>query len=485
MISSRRALLWSFAERYVNVGVSLASTMIVARLLTPGEVGIYSLCAAVTLVASTLRDFGISDYLIQAKNLDRARLRAAFGVALVVAWSVGGLIFLARFAIAGYFSEPAVASVLAVLCIGFVLLPFTSPAFALLNREMQFRKIFVVQVVSTVCGALTAITLAWLGHGPLSLAWASVAGIAANCVVVGFLRPRDSWLLPGLQGAREIVRFGGFHVLSRMIDTGANTAHEYIIARAFGFTQLGIFSRAKGAVDLFNSNVTSAINRVALPMMADAHRQNTSLTYTFARATSVYSSVAWPFFVFMSICAPEVIDLLFGKQWRESGPIASVLALAMLPSVLYALSSSVLGARGEVKRRFWISVQWAAVHLAMLAIFSRQGFQAMAWAWLVTNCSLALIFTVQLKRVLKTSALSLYGRSGLSIPITACTGTVQYGTAQALRSAGFDSVWIVLCALIAGGAAWLLAVHALKAPVAEELDRLRGNLRRHRRAPSP
>ncbi|MFY7940899.1 MAG: oligosaccharide flippase family protein, partial [Burkholderiaceae bacterium] len=92
-LSARAALAWSFGERYASLVVTIASTMVLARLLTPKQVGIYSLCAALTAVAGILRDFGVSEYLIQEKNLTREKMQAAFGIALTVAWSIAALVF--------------------------------------------------------------------------------------------------------------------------------------------------------------------------------------------------------------------------------------------------------------------------------------------------------------------------------------------------------------------------------------------------------
>ena len=63
--SAKRALIWSLAERHAGLVVALVTTVILSRLLTPAQVGIYSLCAAFTAVAGILRDFGVSEYLIQ------------------------------------------------------------------------------------------------------------------------------------------------------------------------------------------------------------------------------------------------------------------------------------------------------------------------------------------------------------------------------------------------------------------------------------
>ncbi|HEU4375150.1 MAG TPA: oligosaccharide flippase family protein, partial [Telluria sp.] len=73
MSSTRVSLLFSFVEKYVLVLLSLASGMIISRLLTPAQTGIYSVAAVLLGVAQVLRDFGVGQYLVQERELNQAK----------------------------------------------------------------------------------------------------------------------------------------------------------------------------------------------------------------------------------------------------------------------------------------------------------------------------------------------------------------------------------------------------------------------------
>ena len=67
MTSVRRALALSLVERYLTLAIALGSNMVLARLLTPDQIGVYSVSLAVIGLAQALRDFGVGSYLIQEK----------------------------------------------------------------------------------------------------------------------------------------------------------------------------------------------------------------------------------------------------------------------------------------------------------------------------------------------------------------------------------------------------------------------------------
>jgi hypothetical protein len=92
MTAVRRSFAYSLADNYLGVVLQLISTFVISRLLSPGEIGIFSVAAALIALASTFRDFGVAEYLIQAPKADDRRLRAALAANLAVSWSVAALL---------------------------------------------------------------------------------------------------------------------------------------------------------------------------------------------------------------------------------------------------------------------------------------------------------------------------------------------------------------------------------------------------------
>ena len=412
---------WSLAERYASLVVGLASGMIIARVLTPTDLGVFSLCAAFVAIIGTVRDFGVSEYIVQEKDLSRDRLRNVFGVALISAWSLGAFIFLIRGFLATHFSNPVIASVMAIMALNFVVLPLASPTWALLNRDMAFRQMFYVQLACTVVQNATTIALAVLGHGPESLAWGSLASILLQALAINLVRPWQAVLRPSLRGASQVFRFGAYQMSAQLLEAGTNNVHEFLIARSFGFSPVGLFSRAKGLVDMFQNNVTAGIVRVASVALAHASRDGEELAPLFARGTTMFTGIAWPFFGALAIMAPEIIRVLFGPQWASASHIGTILAVSILPAGLFALGPAVLTATGMVQRRLRVALIWCPVHLALLIAASQVSLEAMALCWFITNCVLAAAYATQLVKVLGVSLSTLYAGVSRSALVAACS----------------------------------------------------------------
>ena len=473
MSSTRRALIWSFAERYASLAINLASTLLLARLLTPAQIGLYSLCAALAGMLAIVRDLGTSEYLIQAPDVAPARLRTVRGVALLAGWATAALLWLLATPAARYFGNAGVADVLGLLSLGFVLLPLTSPEFARLNRELRFRELFHLQLAGALVQAAVALGLASHGHGALSLAWGNLANVIVQTLWLA--RPawwRQDW--PRLQGAWEVLRFGWRYSLARGIETATQSAHEPLIARQFGFASVGLFSRAYGLVDLFEQNVASAVVRVTTPVFAQAHRDGSALAERYALATAMYTGVAWPFFVAVALLSHDIVLLMFGAQWVQAAPLATVLALATLPHGLYALAPQMLSATGRVQARLRMAWQVAPVHLGGLLLAAPFGLQAMAWAWGITALWSLWLYSRALAAALGWPMARLLWPSHRSGLVAGVVAAALWTVQQVLEAPA--SPLALRLALAAGiaAAAWLAALWLTRHPLAQLA-------RRHRR----
>lgn len=475
--SVRGALAWSFAERYLSLAITIPTTMILARLLTPTQVGVYSLCAVVTNLASILRDFGVSEYLIQERELDRDKMRSAFTITLIMAWSLALAILGGRFLLADWYHEPLVADLLLVLSINFLVLPLASPSFALLNREMAFHKVCVVQVSANVVNAATSVTLAWTGHGALSLAWGPVAGIATQAAILIWMRPRDALLMPRLRGAGRQLRFGAMFTGSRLVESGARNGHELIIGKVFGFTALGLFSRAAGLIDLLAQTVSSAILRVATPALAADHRAGHSLVTPFAKGTALFTGIAWPFMVGVALMADDILVLLYGPQWHPAAPLATLLALAGLPYALTMLAPNALAATGQIKRRLSVALWYSPTHLVCVGIAALWNLHAVAAVFVVGNLVQVAMYTRHLTQVLKARPRELYGPSVASALLALGCGAGLVLARLTAHELGLPLIPRIALCVVAGTAAWLACAAALRHPAMLEVRRLLTHLR--------
>jgi O-antigen/teichoic acid export membrane protein len=341
MTSVRRALALSFAERYALIAIALCSNILVARLLTPEQIGIYSVSLAVISIAQVLREFGIGNFLIQEKNLSEAHIRTTFGISLLIGSGLFVIVyFIAPFA-GNFYSKVQMVQTLRISALNFLTLPFCTISLALLRRDMAFNQLVIVNLIAASMSSAMTIGLAYWGFGPNSMAIGAVVGNIATGIGAWIARSDRKLLLPGFSEWRAILRFGSQSSLANIVTTISMDINDLVLGKMLGFAPVAMISRAKGLMNLFHQELMSAIRNVAFPAFARAHREGESIEARHIFSVSAVTVIAWPLYGFTALFALEILRLMFGPQWDEAASLVPIFCLA---GAVAATSNLVLSA---------------------------------------------------------------------------------------------------------------------------------------------
>ncbi|WP_300452760.1 lipopolysaccharide biosynthesis protein [Accumulibacter sp.] len=350
MTTIRRSLAYSLGSSYFSLPLQIISTMVVSRLLTPAEIGVFAVAAVFAALASTFRDFGVAEYLIQEKELTAEKIRAALTVNIAVSWSMCSLLFLFAPTAGDFYRDPGVTEVMRVQAFNFLLIPFGAVTMAYFRRQLDFRPVFIAGMWSGLASFTTVLCLAWLGFGYMSLAWSSLAGIVVMVGVSMWFRPADFPRWPGLNGVGRVVHFGKFASGIYIFGQIGKGAPEMIIGRAQDLVGVAMFSRGYGVVELFNRSFLNAVVPVCLPYFAHDSRETGSVNNGYLKSICYLTAIGWPFLAFIGVFAYALIRILYGNQWIDSVPLSQILCLAAAIELIHYLAKEALLAEGDVRR---------------------------------------------------------------------------------------------------------------------------------------
>lgn len=373
---ARLSFLTSFAEKYTLLVLNTVGAMVLARLLTPAEVGVYAIGAVLVGMAQVLRDFGVGPYVIQEKELTREKLRAALATSILVAWLLAVCLLLASWPAARFYQEPRLQTVLQLLSLNFVLIPFSAVVLPCLRRQMRFSAIFAINLSQTLGQLLCTAGLAWWGFGYLSLAWGAVAGTVAVLLASLCYRPAIMPCWPALRGMRAILSFGSLSTAGNVIDEAAFAAPDLIIGKVLGVADVGIFGKAMGVINVFNQLVTAAISPVLFPLFSAQARDGGDLRRSYLVTASYVTALAWPFFGFVALMAPALVRVLYGDQWDAAIPLIRIICIASGLYSMFSMARYLFVAMGAVGQQARLDAMAAPVRI--LAVLAAAPF-GLAW----------------------------------------------------------------------------------------------------------
>lgn len=467
----RRSLAITVSAKYIEIGLSLVSSVVLARLLSPEDFGIYSIAASIALIGYLLRNFGVGQYLIQVEQVTDDMLRTAFSITLAMSWTVGICIALASGWIGDVYENPGVTDVLLFLAINFMLLPFGSVSNAMLRRNLAFNKLAVISVSAATASTVVGIASAWLGADYLAIVWATNAGTLVTIALNLWFRPPGLPWKPGLGAFREVSGFGLKVGLLDLTTKGGDSASELIIGKSHGLHDLGLYSRAYGAFSLFEYAFIEGIRPVVLPFLSEAKRNLASIHTVYRQIVAYISIFMVPFFIFLAFGAQDVVRVLYGSQWDASVPVLQVMCVAgllLVPTIFFE-QLLIAHSRPGLALRYQLVFQGTRLAALLLLVGGELRIAAVALVIgaLAKSCTALYLatrmFGLRMRELAATLRPTLL--TGLVVAV------LCWGSFSASADWELPIVRLAVSGLVFGGA-WLIAIFALGHPVAGEIRKV-------------
>ncbi|MFC7053968.1 lipopolysaccharide biosynthesis protein [Hansschlegelia quercus] len=368
----RKAVLLSLGERYVTVAIGVVQMAIVSRILSVEEIGLAALGMAVVQLADALREFGVGNYLIQRREVTQDSGRTAFTFLL----ALSGLFFIGLVGAAGALGSdnPDLRAFLAILAFGFLLAPVSAPIIAMMRRNLQFGSLAVVNGSATIVQATALISLAWLGFGAMSFAWAAVTSAVAMAVTALAMRPDLIWIFrPSLANWREALSFGGVASLTGLVNRAYEMLPIFVLGRWFPLEAVGLYSRAVIVSQAPEKLLFASLAGVVLPVLSREARGGRPLASAYLSGLGYITVLQWPAYILVALLAHPLVLVLLGEQWSGAVPIVQIIALASLLYFPAMLTYPTLVASGAARDALTSSL----IHLPIGALIVMAG----AWWW--------------------------------------------------------------------------------------------------------
>lgn len=471
-MSTRIALAYSFLDRYAGLVLNIAASIVIARIMTPAEIGVFSIAMVLLSFVNSVRDMGSGSYIVQEREITAERLRSAWTIQVITGLLLALVSALAAGPAGRFYSEPKLTEIIYVLALNFAISPAGSITYARLMRDMAFRQLAVMRFSSNIVGASVSVFLAYRGAGPISLAYGSVAATLTNAAVATAFRPAGSpWRLGGTGEFRRVLSFGTRISAATITNTLAFATPELFIGKLQGMAAVGMFSRANGLATMYNKLVLDAAQSVAMTTFARQARDENGRVDGYLHAMIFVTALGWAFFGFLAIFAVPILRLLYGPQWDAAAELTKWMALGMaigLPSALIPTTLTSLGRADLVLRT---TIYSCVAYSAPMATGAFLGFEYVGPMFITGNLLAAFLWIGALRSATNISARACMVAWSPSLKLalislvpSLCIALIPNEVVSkfAAMALGFFTSAIV----------FVMACYRIKHPMALEFDRL-------------
>jgi O-antigen/teichoic acid export membrane protein len=363
----RRGFNWLGGATVVTRATDLATLLIVLLFLTKQQVGIASLVISIGAVVEALDGLGTREALVQAQGASRTQLDSLFWFILAAALVVGAVVALAAPLLGAIYGVAGMSVYLLAVAakqpvVGAALIPL-----AMMNRDLQYERIAVVNVCATFGTALTRLVLAVSGAG----VWALVAGYCASGLftLIGAQIARPFWprLRFRIASISPLVHFGTRAATSSLLEQLLKNVDYLLIGWFYGPAQLAVYRVAFEVAMEPVAAVGSLINRTALPVFAKAAAVKEHLTQSVIWSLRRLALLVAPMIAALILAAEPVTAMIHDGQGHSYAAAAvplKVLAIAALLRVTSQLLYPIVIGTGRPA----LAARLSAVTLLLLTV---------------------------------------------------------------------------------------------------------------------
>ncbi len=317
---------WMVFLKFSIKGISIVSTVILARLLTPDAFGLMALASSIYAMVELMRAFGFDTALIQNQNAEREHYDTAWTMQIIFSLIASATIIAVSNISAEYYGDERLAAILQMMAIVILVSGFNNIGVVEFRKKMTFKKEFLYQVLIKLSGFCVTIPLAWYWRSYWALLIGMLSGNIASLILSYTMqnyRPKIT-----LKAWRDLLGFSSWLLFNNVLYYINNHSQNFILGKLSGSGVLGLYSISNEMATITTNQIVAPINRAAYPGYSQLAHDKTLLKQSYLKVLSHIILIAVPSAVGIAAIAPIFVPVLLGEKWLETISLIQIISLA-------------------------------------------------------------------------------------------------------------------------------------------------------------
>ena len=370
---------WRFAERSGAQFVSFIVSIVLARILAPGDYGTIALVTVFTAILQVFVDSGLGTALIQKKDADDVDFSSVFYFNFAVCLILYAGMFLAAPYIATFYEDVTLTSIIRVLSLTIVISGVKGIQQAYVSRNMLFKRFFFSTIGGTIFSAFLGVGMAYAGFG----VWALVAQQLSNTTIDTLIlwitvrwRPKRvfSW-----KQLKALLAFGWKLLASALLETAYNNLRNLIIGKMYSSVDLAFYNQGDKFPKVVVTNINTSIDSVLLPTMSNAQDDKERVKQMTRRAIKTSTYVMAPLMMGLAFCAEPIVRIVLTDKWLPCVPYLRIFCITYMFWPVHTANLNAINAMG--RSDWFLRLEIIKKIMGMTILLSTMWFGVMAMAY--------------------------------------------------------------------------------------------------------
>jgi O-antigen/teichoic acid export membrane protein len=366
-----------------NFVLRIAFIAVMARLLDPKDFGLVAMVTAITGIYDLFTTAGLSVATVQKDSITDDQISTLFWINVLIGVILALLCVASAPFLVTFYGEPRLFWISIAMGVGFLFNAAGVQHFALMQRQLRYVALAVLDVIAQVSGFVVGIAMALAGFGY----WSLVAATLATPLIMTLGMWMTSAWVPGPprrnSGIMPMLSFGTTITFNGLIVYVAYNLDKVLLGRFWGPDVLGIYGRAYQLINVPTANVYAAASSVMFPTLSRLQHDPARLKNYFLKGYSLVVSITMPATIFCALFADDIILVILGSRWADAAIIFRLLAPTILVFGIINPAAWLMLSTGLQMRSLRVAIAVAVVVITAYVAGLPYGANGVAFAFSV------------------------------------------------------------------------------------------------------
>ena len=357
---------WMGAFRLISRIVAIGRSILLARVLTPAQFGVFGIASIILSFLEILTETGVNIFLIQEKEDIDKFVSSAWIVSILRGTLICLAIITTAPFIVNFFNMQDLYRFLYLISLVPLIRGFINPSIVKYQKNLKFKKDFWLRISIYLFDSATSVILALTLSDAIGFVWGLIAGAILE-VILSFIlfRPQPilklefNFLKLIINRGKWVTAYGIFNYIAKEGDT-------IVIGKLLGAAPTGIYQMGYRLSTLPISEISDVVNRVVFPVYSKISDDKDRLLRAFKRTLITVSFPVLILSVIIFFLPKEFFDLLLGSKWGEITSVLKILVIYGMFRAISGVSSSLFLSVG--KQNFVAGMTFVRVLVLVITI---------------------------------------------------------------------------------------------------------------------
>lgn len=316
-----KGTVWSAIERFSVQGVQFIVSIILARLLTPGDFGLVAIVLVFTTIFQAINESGFNIALVYKQNRDNLDFSTAFITNIIIGIIGYFLLFISAPVIASFYENDTLINVMRVSSLSLIINAFGLVPLAIFTIRVDFKTQARASFVAALLSGFAGIVLAYY--------FKSVYAIVVQHLVYNVINVSCMWLYVrysftfsfSIQRFKSLWGYAYKLILARLINLIFDDIYSLAIGKIYTPVELGFYNRANSFRQVSSKNIINIVQRVSVPLLCENQGDKSSMARIHMKFMSTTALIVYPIVTGLMVLSGPFIQVLLGDKWLPTSDL--------------------------------------------------------------------------------------------------------------------------------------------------------------------